>query len=219
MGWACRLPGAEDPGAFWRLLADGSSAVSEMPAGRILSPLSVHGSSQDGDRETPPGGFLEHVDRFDAEFFGISPKEAAATDPQQRLMLELAWECIEDARLSPASLDGSGTGVFVGAMADDFARLQGRLGADRMTRHTLGGTQRGLLANRVSHTLGLRGPSLAVDTGQSSSLVAVHLACESLRRGESATALAAGVHLIVDPDSTVCVEKFGALSPDGRCFT
>ncbi|WP_240627731.1 type I polyketide synthase [Streptomyces scopuliridis] len=219
IGWACRLPGAEDPEAFWRLLADGSSAVSEMPEGRILPPLSVHGSSPDPGRATPTGGFLKHVDRFDADFFGISPMEAAATDPQQRLMLELAWECVEDARISPAALEGSGTGVFVGAMADDFAKLRGRLGADRITRHTLGGTQRGLLANRVSHTLGLRGPSLAVDTGQSSSLVAVHLACESLRKGESAMALAAGVHLIVDPDSTASVEKFGALSPDGRCFT
>ncbi|MEV6426070.1 beta-ketoacyl synthase N-terminal-like domain-containing protein, partial [Streptomyces sp. NPDC051662] len=219
IGWSCRLPGAADPEAFWRLLADGASAVSEMPEGRILPPLSVHDSSSGPGRATPTGGFIEQVDRFDADFFGISPAEAAATDPQQRLMLELAWECVEDARISPAALEGSGTGVFVGAMADDFAKLRGRLGADRMTRHTLGGTQRGLLANRVSHTLGLRGPSLAVDTGQSSSLVAVHLACESLRRGESAMALAAGVHLIVDPDSTVCVEKFGALSPDGRCFT
>ncbi|WP_158711124.1 type I polyketide synthase, partial [Streptomyces albus] len=221
IGWACRLPGARDPEAFWRLLAEGASAVGEAPEGRIVPSLPGHDLSPDGTRAVPAprGGYLDHVDRFDADFFGISPREAAATDPQQRLMLELAWECVEDARISPAALDGTGTGVFVGAMADDFAKLHGRPGAGPPTRHTLGGTQRSLLANRVSRTLGLRGPSLAVDTGQSSSLVAVHLACESLRRSESDTALAAGVHLVLDPYGTAVVEKFGALSPDSRCFT
>ncbi|WP_190046331.1 type I polyketide synthase, partial [Streptomyces finlayi] len=219
IGWACRLPGAADPDAFWRLLAAGESAVSAMPEGRFPSPASDCGLSDEEGSEAPSGGFIDQVEEFDADFFGISPREATATDPQQRLMLELAWECVEDARISPAALTGTGTGVFVGAMADDFAKLQAHPDAGPPTRHTLGGTQRSLLANRVSRTLGLRGPSMAVDTGQSSSLVAVHLACESLRRGESDLALAAGVHLIIDPRGTDLVEKFGALSPDGRCFT
>nr|WP_276207437.1 beta-ketoacyl synthase N-terminal-like domain-containing protein [Streptomyces agglomeratus] len=220
VGWSCRLPGAKDPEAFWKLLSDGSSAISEMPAGRVLPELSTREELPGGRAAaTPRGGYLDHVDRFDAGFFGISPKEAAAMDPQQRLMLELAWECIEEAGIPPAALEGSGTGVFVGAMADDFAKLAGRRGAGPLTRHTLTGTQRGLLSNRVSYALGLRGPSMSVDTGQSSSLVAVHLACESLRRGESTLAVAAGVHLVLDPDGTASVEKFGALSPDGRCYT
>ncbi|TXS35278.1 acyltransferase domain-containing protein, partial [Streptomyces sp. t39] len=121
--------------------------------------------------------------------------------------------------MAPGSLRDTATGVFVGAMADDFAQLTARRDAGATTRHTLAGTRRTLLANRISRTLGLRGPSLCVDTGQSSSLVAVHLACESLRRGESRTALAAGIHLVLDPGGTLAVERFGALSPNGRCRT
>ncbi|PZH14813.1 hypothetical protein C1I97_09670, partial [Streptomyces sp. NTH33] len=186
---------------------------------RNVPTVAESGESSANRTRPPVGGFLRNVDGFDAGFFGISPREAAETDPQQRLLLELAWECAEDARVAPASLRNTATGVFVGAMADDFAQLTARRGADATTRHTLAGTRRTLLANRISRTLGLRGPSLCVDTGQSSSLVAVHLACESLRRGESRTALAAGVHLVLDPDGTLTVEKFGALSPEGRCRT
>ncbi len=140
-------------------------------------------------------------------------------DPQQRLMLELAWEALEDARIVPADLADSRTGVFVGIIADDYAALTHQHGADGITRHTLTGLNRGLVANRISYTLGLHGPSAAVDTGQSSSLVAVHLAAESLRRGESAMAIAGGVNLNLVPDSTIGAERFGALSPDGRSFT
>ncbi|MGW2397363.1 SDR family NAD(P)-dependent oxidoreductase [Kitasatospora sp. NPDC001664] len=206
VGAACRLPGAADPAAFWRLLAEGGSAVGVFPPGRFA----------EGERPRA-GGYLDEVGAFDPEFFGISPAEAAAADPQQRLVLELAWEALEDAGVLPAALGGSRTGVFVGAIGADYAALAARTGS--VSRHTLTGLNKGVIANRVSYALDLRGPSLTVDTAQSSSLVAVHLAVESLRSGESEYALAAGVNLNLAPDSTLTVERFGALSPDDRCFT
>jgi len=204
IGMSCRLPQAPDPRAFWRLLESGTDAITDPPDER-----------PDAGR----GGFLDQVDRFDAAFFGISPREAAAMDPQQRLMLELSWEALEDARTVPADLRGTRTGVFAGAIWDDYATLTYRHGAEAITPHTMTGVHRGILANRVSYALGLRGPSVAVDTGQSSSLVSVHLACESLRRGESELAVAGGVNLALAPESTTGSAAFGALSPDGRCFT
>ncbi|MHA6758797.1 type I polyketide synthase [Streptacidiphilus sp. PAMC 29251] len=208
IGYGCRLPGAADPEAFWRLLDSGSDAIGE-PAGRRV----VAGGG------VRPGGYLEQVDGFDPEFFGISPAEAAATDPQQRLVLELAWEALEDAGTLPRQLAGSRTGVFVGSIAGDYATLVHQHAPAAVTRHSLTGLNRGIIANRVSYALDLRGPSLNVDSAQSSSLVAVHLAVESLRSGESEVALAAGVNLNLAPDSTLTVDRFGALSPDHRCFT
>ncbi|MDC0768180.1 type I polyketide synthase, partial [Streptomyces sp. HD] len=205
VGMACRLPGAAGPDEFRGLLRKGTEAVGEPAVDRPYAP--------------PRGGFLESVDRFDAAFFGISPREAAVMDPQQRLMLELCWEALEDAGIVPARLDGGDAGVFVGAIADDYAALSWAAGADVTTPETTTGLNRGMIANRVSYTLGLHGPSFTVDSGQSSSLVAVHLAAESLRRGECSVALAGGVNLILAEDSTVAVERFGALSPDGRCYT
>ncbi|MFI2214654.1 beta-ketoacyl synthase N-terminal-like domain-containing protein, partial [Streptomyces sp. NPDC020141] len=217
---ACRLPGAPDPESFWRLLREGRDAVTEAPKGRWALPEEPDGT---GPRPAAPGtrrgGFLDRVDLFDADFFGVSPREAAAMDPQQRLMLELSWEALEDAGLIPGRLRGSDTGVFTGVMADDYATLTRRQGVGSLTRHSLTGLHRGVIANRVSYTLDLRGPSMAVDTGQSSSLVAVHAACESLRGGTSTLALAGGVQLNLAGESAVGVSEFGALSPDGRCYT
>uniref|UniRef100_UPI00389A096A type I polyketide synthase n=1 Tax=Streptomyces corynorhini TaxID=2282652 RepID=UPI00389A096A len=211
IGISCRFPQAPDPAAFWRLLTDGADAVTETPA---------HRRDALADPDVPTrGGYLDHVDRFDPGFFGISPREAAAMDPQQRLVLELGWEALEEASIVPARLRGSRTGVFVGAIWDDYAALVRRLGPDAVGRHTLSGQNRGIIANRLSYVLGLRGPSLTVDAGQSSSLVAVHLACESLRRGESQLALAGGVNLTLASDSALASAGFGALSGDGRCHT
>ncbi|WP_062428881.1 type I polyketide synthase [Herbidospora daliensis] len=204
IGLACRLPGAADPDSFWRLLSEGRDAVGAAPAGRGLGEA--------------PGAYLDEVDRFDAAFFGISPKEAAAMDPQQRLLLELGWEALEEAGVVPASLAGSRTAVFAAALWDDYATLHHLRGAPP-GRHAMTGLNRGVLANRLSYVLGLTGPSLTVDAAQSSSLVAVHLASESLRRGESDLALVGGVNLILSPDSGARSAGFGALSPDGRCFT
>ncbi|MGY0460120.1 type I polyketide synthase [Kitasatospora sp. cg17-2] len=207
VGAACRLPGAADPEAFWRLLDSGTSSVGTVPPGRFA----------DEARPRLAAGWLDQVDRFDAEFFGLAAGEAAAADPQQRLVLELAWEALEDAGILPAALAGRRAGVFVGAIAGDWSTLT--TGADAITRHSLTGVNRGLIANRVSHALDLRGPSLTVDSAQSSSLVAVHLALESLRTGESDVALVGGVNLNLAPESTLTVERFGALSPEGRCAT
>ncbi|WP_303392126.1 type I polyketide synthase [Kitasatospora sp. NA04385] len=201
IGVAGRLPKAPDPAAFWRLLCDGTDAISAPPEGR------------QGVRH---GGYLDRVDGFDAAFFGVSPREAAGMDPQQRLMLELAWEALEDARIVPDTLAGGPTGVFVGSMWEDYTSLTY---PGHITPHTLTGTSRGVIANRVSHFLGVRGPSMTVDTAQSSALVAVHLAVESLRRGESALALAGGVNLNLTAAREEGAEEFGGLSPDDRCFT
>ncbi|MFD5468372.1 type I polyketide synthase, partial [Kitasatospora sp. NPDC127059] len=209
IGIACRLPGAADPDAFWQLLRDGRSAITDTPADRW----------RDAAVRTPRGGFLERVADFDAEFFGVTPREAAAMDPQQRLALELGWESLEDAGIVPARVRGTRLGVFLGATADDYARLTARAGADAVSPHTLAGLNRALVANRLSYLLGARGASMVVDTGQSSSLVAVHRACESLWSGESDLALAGGVQLNLAGAATVGVEHFGALSPDGECWT
>ncbi|MET8981211.1 SDR family NAD(P)-dependent oxidoreductase [Streptomyces sp. NPDC004539] len=210
VGIACRLPGAAGPQEFADLLARGGDAVAEPPEAR-------RAHWPDSPEVPARAGLLDRVDTFDAPFFGISPREAAVLDPQQRLLLELGWEALEHAATLPAVLDGSATGVFVGSLADDWTRLTQRQSAP--TAHTFTGVQRSLLANRLSYTLGLTGPSLTVDSGQSSSLVAVHLAAESLRRGECDVALAGGVNLILTPDSTLAVHQLGALSPDGRCHT
>ncbi|MFG2914538.1 SDR family NAD(P)-dependent oxidoreductase [Kitasatospora sp. NPDC048298] len=223
IGLACRFPGASSPEAYWRLLSEGRSAVGPTPPER----WDAEAWYGDGDLDAPGradlrhGGFLDWptVTGFDAEFFGIGPREAAATDPQQRLMLELGWEALENARLLPERLAGSATGVFVGAIWDDYAALLHRDGAGATTRHWAAGLQRGVIANRLSHALGLAGPSLVVDTAQSSSLVALHLACESLRRGESTLALAGGVNLDLAVENAVTAAKLGGLSPDGRCYT
>jgi acyl transferase domain-containing protein/NADP-dependent 3-hydroxy acid dehydrogenase YdfG len=208
IGMSCRLPGADAPDALWRLLRDGTEAVTEAPAGRW--PQRIPGPYR-------RGGFVSDVEGFDADFFGISPNEAAAADPQQRLTLELAWEALEHARIIPADLRSTAAGVFVGAAASDFAALQDRRGAASMSPHSYTGSHRAIIANRVSYVLGLQGPSLTLDTGQSSSLVAVQLACESLRRGETSIALAGGVNLNLLAETTAAIGRLGALSPDGRC--
>ncbi|MFF7777220.1 type I polyketide synthase [Streptomyces tanashiensis] len=212
VGVSCRLPGGASPAEFWNLLRNGRDAIAEPPADRAHLGVRDDGSPR-------PGGFLPRVDTFDAEFFGISPREAAAMDPQQRLVLELAWESLEDAGIVPASLAGTATGVFVGAIADDYTALTHAAGPEATSAHTVTGLHRGIIANRVSYVLGLQGPSMVIDSAQSSSLVAVHLACESLRRGESTVALAGGVNLNLAPESTEALAAFGSLSPDGRCYS
>jgi acyl transferase domain-containing protein/NADPH:quinone reductase-like Zn-dependent oxidoreductase len=220
IGMSCRLPQAPDPDRFWRLLRDGVSAITEVPPARWNPDDMPAGDlSADAQAALRHGGFIEQVDRFDAAFFGISPREAAVMDPQQRLVAELSWEVLEHAGIAPSTLSGSRTGVFVGAIARDYATVLAAAGARGSTQHSLAGLEQGIIANRVSYLLGLHGPSLTVDAAQASSLVAVHLACESLRSGDAELAIAGGVSLNLVPDSAVAVAKFGGLSPDGRCFT
>jgi acyl transferase domain-containing protein len=200
IGVSCRLPQAQSASAYWDLIRTGRSAIGEAPPARGLAAWR--------------GGFLESVDAFDAGFFGISPREATHLDPQQRLVLELGWEATEDAQVPADQLRGTRTGVFIGAMSGDYAAITSARPAGP---HTLGGVTRSMLANRLSHFLGLRGPSLVIDSGQSSSLVAVHLACESMRRGECEMAIAGGVQLNLAESGFAAARELGALSPDGRC--
>lgn len=179
VGVACRLPRAPDPEAFWCLLAGEQHAIADLPPDRQASAPEMLGD----DSGARFGAFLERVDRFDPGFFGISPREAVAMDPQQRLVLELVWEALEDGGIVPGALHGDPGAVFLGSISSDYSNLTHRGGADAIGRHTLTGLHRSLIANRVSYTLGLTGPSLTIDAAQSSSLVAVHLACESLRKG------------------------------------
>jgi len=207
VGMACRFPKAPDPRSFWRLLVEGVDAITEVPPDRRSA-------------GAPPrwGGFLEQVDGFDPQFFGISPREAVQMDPQQRLALELSWEALEDAGIPPHDVRCSATGVFLGAIFNEYAILQHRAGPEAITAHTSTGGASCIIANRVSYSLGLMGPSMTIETACSSSLVAVHLACHSLRRGETDLALAGGVNLLLLPETTVGFEKLGAMSPHGRCM-
>ncbi|MFF7976631.1 SDR family NAD(P)-dependent oxidoreductase [Streptomyces sp. NPDC007905] len=212
IGMSCRVPGAKDIRSFWQLLREGRDAIADAPADRWprdIPELARH----------PQGGFVEGVGDFDAGFFGISPREAAGMDPRQRMVLELSWHALEDAFLPAENLRGSATAVFLGATGDDYASLVHRHGGDALSHHAIAGLSRGLIANRVSHQLGLHGPSLIVDTAQSSSLVAVHMACESLRSKDADLALAGGVHLNLVPESTIAFARSGALSPDCRSHT
>nr|AFU81769.1 styrene syntase [Styrene synthase expression construct pBbA2c-ss1] len=220
VGMACRFPGAPDVDSYWRLLSGGVDAVTEVPAGRWdMDAFYDRDPRSLGDVSTLRGGFIDDVDRFDAMFFGISPREAVSMDPQQRLMLELAWEALEDAGIVAERLKESLTGVFFGCIWDDYVTLIHQRGRGAIAQHTVTGNHRSIIANRVSYTLDLRGPSMTVDSACSSALVTIHMACESLRSGESTLALAGGVNLNIAPESTIGVHKFGGLSPDGRCFT
>ncbi len=216
VGLACRFPGAPDADAYWRLLRDGVDAVREPPKDRW--DLDEY---YDADPATPGkvctrwGGFLDDIATFDASFFGISPREAQLMDPQQRLMMELSWEAFEDAGIAPTVLKDTRTGVFYGAMWMDYGTLPGAT-ADRIAQHTATGLDLSIVPARVSYTLGLLGPSLAVNTACSSSLVAIHLARQSLLRGESRVALAGAVNLLVSVRSTIMMSRFGAMAPDGR---
>ena len=220
VGMACRFPKALDPEAFWELLAGGINAVTEVPSGRGWNDVLRSRGVDSAERaKVSHGGFLDEIAGFDPLFFGISPREAVSMDPQQRLMLELCWEAFEDAGIRPSTLKGSRTGVFAGAVWSDYAQLLARGGPEAVGQYTVTGYHHSIIANRVSYIFGLEGPSLTLDSACSSSLVAAHLACESLRRGESTLALAGGVNLNVLPESALAVSRFGALSQDGRCYT
>ena len=220
IGIGCRFPGRVDgPDAYWRLLSDGESAITEVPGDRW--DLGVY---YDPNPEAPGktyarhGGFLEAVDRFDARFFGIAPREAASMDPQQRLLLEVAWEALEHAAQAPDALGGTPTGVYLGIANSDYGRLIWN-DLERLDAYAASGSSFSVAAGRLSYLLGLRGPSVAVDTACSSSLVAVHLAVQALRGGECRLALAGGVNLILTPEAHVAFCRARMLAPDGRCKT
>lgn len=216
IGIACRFPGgAENTELFWNALRDGRDLVSEVPPERwnattipAVEPVAPH---------LRFGGFLSAVDEFDAQFFGMSPREAAATDPQQRIVLEVGLEALEDACLTRPGLRGSKTGVFIGAVASDYAEIA--RAADAIDLHSVTGLGASLIAGRVSHLMGFHGPALTIDTACSSSLVSVHLACQSLRLRECDLALAGGVNLMLTSSLTRAESKANMLSSGGRCRT
>jgi acyl transferase domain-containing protein len=221
VGMACRLPGGvETPEAFWRLLREGTDAISEIPPDRWdVDAWYDPDPEKPGKMYVRAGGFLREVDRFDPQFFGISPREAESMDPQQRMVLEVAWEALERAGQDASELRNTRTGVFVGVTTADYGRviLQGK--PEDIDAYFASGTSLNVVAGRVSYTLGLQGPAMAVDTACSSSLVALHLACQSLRTGESTMALAAGVNLMLSPESTMAGCRARMLAPDARCKT
>ncbi len=217
VGIGCRFPGAAGPRAFWRLLERGGEAISRVPRQRFdVEELLDPRPGTPGRICSPWGGFLDSIDGFDAAFFGISPREAKRMDPQQRLLLEVAWEALEDGGQVPGELAGSATGVFLGLGADDYRTLAAPE-LDAVDLQLDAGNGRGVAAGRLSYALDLRGPSLAIDSDRSASLVAVHLACQSLRAGESTLALAGGVNLVLRPEVSIAFSRAGILAPDGRC--
>ncbi|MCP4347732.1 MAG: type I polyketide synthase [Desulfobacterales bacterium] len=222
VGMGCRFPGgANDPGAFWELLRDGKDTVTEIPKTRWdIDTFYDPDPGVPGKMHIRHGSFLDNVDQFDPQFFGMSPREAMSLDPQHRLLLEVGWESLENAGRSPNELIGTRTGVFTGVGQNDYAQLQLYSG-DPRTISAYDGTGNGhcFASGRISHQLGLQGPNMAVDTACSSSLVCVHLACQSLRAGECDLALAGGVLLILTPATTIFLAKARALSADGRCKT
>ncbi len=218
IGLSCRFPQAESPRAFWELLRNGVDAITEVPSDRWDVDAFHADEPAAGKILTRFGGFVDDVDLFDPAFFGISPREAARMDPQQRLLLEVSWEAMENAFIPPQSLAGTRTGVFVGISSYDYSRLQFD-DPEMIDAYAGTGNAHSIAANRLSYVFDLRGPSMAVDTACSSSLVSVHLACQSLRNGESDLALAGGVNLILTPELTITFSQARMLSPDGHCKT
>ncbi len=220
IGMGCRFPGgANSPEAFWELLSRGKEAIVPVPSQR-WDAEAYYDENPDLPNKTYAryGGFLDAVDQFDPQFFGMTPREAIALDPQQRLLLEVSWEALENAGIAPQKLTGTQTGVFVGIGLDDYAKRQIKQQIP-IDAYTGSGNAFCFASGRLSYFLGLQGPSLAIDTACSTSLVTVHLACQSLRNRESNLALAGGVSLMLSPEVTLYLSKTRALSPDGRCKT
>ncbi|MGR9105456.1 MAG: type I polyketide synthase [Gammaproteobacteria bacterium] len=218
VGMGCRFPDANDPKEFWTMLRAGVDATREHPRERWNMDACFDPTPGIAGRIcTRRGAYIEDVDRFDAAFFGIPPHEADCMDPQQRLVLETAWATLEDANTPPDRLRNSRTGAYIGMSGSDYALLAAKkIGFDPYIGL---GIDPSALAGRLSYQLGLQGPSLTVATVCSSSLVAVHLACQALQARQCDLALAGGVHLNLAPESAMVVSLVQAISPDGRCKT
>jgi amino acid adenylation domain-containing protein len=216
VGMGCRFPGAQSPDEFWKLLANGTIATGEIPSERWNVDEYYAREDAPGMMNTRWGGFLEKIDQFDADFFGIAPREADYIDPQHRLLLEVSWEALENGGICPSTLRGSDSGVFIGISGNDYLQLQTD-DIRSISAYTGTGGAHALAANRLSYFLDLHGPSLAVDTACSSSLVAVQQAVMSLRNGECSVALAGGVNAILTPHLTVGLSKAQMMSSDGSC--
>ncbi|MEM9047278.1 MAG: SDR family NAD(P)-dependent oxidoreductase [Pseudomonadota bacterium] len=216
-GYACRLPQAATPEAFWRVLADGRCVITEVGADRFETGLVYDPDpAAIGKSYSIAAGQIDDIWGFDPGFFSISPREAAQMDPQQRVLLQVVWEALEHAGLTGPGLDGAGTGVFVGASSSDYSAHfltdLARVDTQFMTGNTLS-----IIANRISYLLDLGGPSFTVDTACSSSFYALHAACQTLMSGEIDTAIVGGVNLLVAPGPFVGFSRATMLSPSGLC--
>ncbi|WP_293790495.1 polyketide synthase Pks13 [uncultured Corynebacterium sp.] len=220
VGMAGRYPGAENADEMWEMFSSYRSGVGELPAGRWSEYSRDPEMTRRMEQAQLTGGYIEDIASFDAEFFGLSPLEAANMDPQQRMILQLTWEALEDAHIPANQLRGKQVGVFMGNTNNDYGML---ISADPAEAHpyALTGNSSSIIANRVSYAFDFRGPSVAMDTACSSSLVAIHQAVRSLRDGESDVAVAGGVNLLCSPFATVAFSELGVLSPTGgiRAFS
>ena len=221
VGMACRLPGGADtPDRFWQLMRDGVCAVGEFrPTAGTVTPGTIPTFDRRARRLRNRGGFLDRIDAFDADYFGIPPREAERMDPQQRLFLEVAIEALDDAGLSQRACWRAHAPACLSPAITTTTHSFNTAIRTRSISRTLTGTLHSVLANRLSYFLDLRGPSISIDTACSASLVAVHLACQSLRLGESNIAIAGGVSLMIAPELLVSMSKVGFMAPDGRCKT
>ena len=215
VGSAGRFPGAKNNDEFWQLLIDGRSATGPLPPLRWDEYLGDPVVRTKMAEENTDGGYMDGIASFDHEFFGISPLEAQNMDPQQRIMLEVAWEALEDAGLAPSALRGEPVGVFVGSSNNDYGML---IAADPNEAHpyALTGASSAVIPNRISYAFDFRGPSMNVDTACSSSLVSVHHAVRALRDGEADVALAGGVNILANPFASLAFSELGVISPTGR---
>lgn len=217
VGWACRLPGASSVPDLWRMLLDGRCAITEVPPDRFPLDRFSHPRRQERGRTyTWAAGALDNIWDFDPTVFGISPREAVQMDPQQRILLKLTWEALEDAGVPPSSLAGTETGVYIGACQVEYGH---RFGLDHAVAdsHFATGTALSIISNRISYVFDLHGPSMTIDTACSSSMVALHEAVEALRAGRIDTAIVGGVNIIESPSSFIAFSQAGMISPRGRC--
>ncbi|BCL78231.1 polyketide synthase [Ktedonobacteria bacterium brp13] len=219
IGMGCRFPAANNLREFWQLLSKGKDAITNIPPERFdIDALYDPRPGSAGKLVSRCGGFIDAIDQFDPAFFGISPREASKMDPQQRLLLEVAWEALEDAGIPVPHLAGSATGVFVGMATNDYEDLAFQH-QENVDLYMMTGCSRAVAAGRLSYVLDLQGPSMSVDAACASSLVAVHLASQSIWSGECSLALAAGANLILEAEQGLGFSKMGLLSPEGRCKT
>ncbi|MFO7562366.1 MAG: SDR family NAD(P)-dependent oxidoreductase [Enhygromyxa sp.] len=216
---ACRLPGGiDDPAGAWQLLVEGRDAIGPIPQDRgwPTTESYSHDRDQPGTYYTEGGGFLSRPDLFDPSAFGITPREAEAIDPQQRVLLELAWEVCERAGIPPLSLEGSDSGVFVGVCYDDYKQVGPSIGESSDGYKALG-TSPSVASGRIAYSLGLQGPTVSIDTACSTSLVAIHLACQALRRRECSLAFCGGATIFATLEPLIIFSRLKAISRDGRC--